>query len=55
MIDGTTIVALAVIFGMVAIITSGSRSRFRARFKGLEIETVPADKASQASQPSPSA
>ena len=43
MIDGTTIVALAVIFGMVAVITHGNRGRFRARFRGLEMETSPPD------------
>ena len=43
MIDGNTVVALAVIFGMVAIIMSGSQNRFRASYngKGMHVETSP--------------
>lgn len=51
MVDSTTIVAIAVIFGMVAIITSGRPGRHRAKFTDPDAEIMYPRNARTSSQP----
>jgi hypothetical protein len=50
MLADSTIVALAVIFGMVAIILSIGGTRFRARFHELEAESTPEERPKRSSR-----
>jgi hypothetical protein len=52
MLADSTIVALAVVFGMVAIITSTRGTRFTARFHGLEAESAPESTSTRSSRDS---